>query len=102
MLFDDDHAIHNDLIDLTCKMLEDIVIKITEFMPKDGVLGTTTKSALLTLISEGNRFPPNYFWDSERKRLNFDEQGKIRGVKRGRAMLLLMSAMVSRGLITTV
>ncbi|CAF0757635.1 unnamed protein product [Brachionus calyciflorus] len=66
-----------------------------------GIVGTTAKSALLSLISEGNKFPDNYFWDEEKERLKFDENGKIRNINRGRAILILMSAMISRGLITT-
>lgn len=72
------------------------------FKPREGIVGTTSKSALLSLISEGNRFPDNYFWDTEKERLRFDEQDKIRNITRGRAMLLLLSAMISRALITTV
>jgi hypothetical protein len=34
--------------------------------------------------------------------LKFDEKDKIRNITRGRAVLLIMSAVVSRGLITTV
>jgi hypothetical protein len=36
------------------------------FQPKEGISGTNTKSALLSLISEGNKFPDNYFWDIEK------------------------------------
>ncbi len=70
--------------------------------PKEGIIGTTSKSALLSLISEGNKFPENYFWVTEKERLKFDEKEKMRSVTRGRAVLLLMGALVSRGLITTV
>jgi hypothetical protein len=58
---------------------------------------------MLSLISEGNKFPDNYFWDTEKDRLVFDQEtGKIKKITRQRAILLLMSTTISRGLITTV
>ncbi|RNA10585.1 relA-associated inhibitor-like [Brachionus plicatilis] len=100
-LFDVDSLINSQCIQTLCQNVEEICQRISEFMPKEGIIGTTAKSALLTLISEGNKFPENYFWDGEKERLKFDENGKIRNINRGRAILILMSAMISRGLITT-
>jgi hypothetical protein len=58
---------------------------------------------MLSLISEGNKFPDNYFWDIEKERLVFEQEtGRIKKITRERAILLLMSTTISRGLITTV
>ena len=54
------------------------------------------------MISEGNKFPDNYFWAAEKERLKFDDKEKIRTISRGRAVLLIIGAMISRGLIATV
>jgi hypothetical protein len=76
---------------------------------------------LLSIISEGNKFPDNYFWETEivRKKqikfkvkilififyqeiIEFDEKGKTRNITKQRAILLLMSVCISRALVTTV
>lgn len=40
--------------------------------PKEGILGTNpSKSALLNLISNNNKFPDIYFWETEKVNQDF-------------------------------
>jgi hypothetical protein len=67
VLFDPKNNIYESCVVALCQNIEEIVQRVTEFMPKEGILGTNpVKSALLTLISNGNKFSDNYFWDSEK------------------------------------
>jgi hypothetical protein len=44
------------------------------FQPRDGVLGTAKNSAVSALIQDGNPFPDNYFWQSEKVKYFFFNQ----------------------------
>ena len=82
-LFDQNSTNYKMCIETVCRGLENLTQKITEFMvnfvwlilakfmsffckPKEGILGTNKKSALLSIITEGNKFPDTYFWDTEK------------------------------------
>ena len=71
ILFDPNNSIYSACVIALCQNIEEIVQRVTEFMPKEGILGINpAKSALLNLISNGNKFADNYFWDSEKVKLH--------------------------------
>ncbi|CAF0970934.1 unnamed protein product [Rotaria sp. Silwood1] len=91
---------HSEAIQIIGITLQIIIPKITEFMPKDGVLGTEKNSAVSALIQDGNPFPENYFWRCERELLEFDHL-KVINITKQRAKLLLIGIFLFRALITT-
>ncbi|CAM4878265.1 unnamed protein product [Rotaria socialis] len=91
---------YSDAIGIIGTTLKTVISKITEFMPKEGVLGTEKDSAVSILIQDGNPFPEKYFWDCERKLLEFDNL-KVINITKHRAKLLLIGIFLFRALITT-
>lgn len=87
-------------IDAIGDALRNVVSRIVDFMPKDGVLGTGKSSAVSNLLQNGNPFPSNYFWDCEKEHLEFIEN-KVININRKRAVILLTGIFIFRALITT-
>ncbi|CAF3561273.1 unnamed protein product [Adineta steineri] len=80
--------------------IKNIISKIIQFMPQDGVLGTTKKSAISSFLQDGNSYPERYFWQCEREYLDFDNS-KLINITKQRAILLLIGLFIFRALITT-
>ncbi|CAM2713429.1 unnamed protein product [Rotaria socialis] len=87
-------------INLIGQVLKNVISKIVDFMPKDGVLGTAKNSAVAALIQDGNPFPDNYFWQCEKEILEFNKT-KIINITKQRAILLLIGIFIFRALVTT-
>jgi hypothetical protein len=66
ILFNLDHELYSPCVDIITTSVIDIIQNICEFLPKEGILGTNHNSALVSLISNGNRFPDFSFMDVER------------------------------------
>ncbi|CAF2525734.1 unnamed protein product [Rotaria sp. Silwood2] len=90
----------SEAIQIIRNTLQIVISKITELMPKDGVLGTEKNSAVSALIQNGNPFPENYFWQCERELLEFDHL-KVINITNQQAKLLLIGIFIFRALITT-
>ncbi|CAF5106553.1 unnamed protein product, partial [Rotaria magnacalcarata] len=88
-------------INLIGQVLKNVISKIVDFMPRDGVLGTAKNSAVAALIQDGNPFPDNYFWQCEKEILEFNK-GKLINITKQRAILLLIGIFIFRALVTTV
>ena len=56
---------------------------------------------MLYLIIDGNKFPSSYLLDVEQDRLEFDEHFRVKNVTSEKAMFLLMSSFITKGLVTT-
>ncbi|UJR35904.1 hypothetical protein I4U23_028647 [Adineta vaga] len=80
--------------------LKNIISRIVDFMPKDGVLGTSKTSAIAALIQPGNPFPENYFWQCERELLDFNKT-RLVNITKQRAIILIIGSFIFRGLVTT-
>ncbi|CAM4822853.1 unnamed protein product [Rotaria magnacalcarata] len=91
---------YSGAIDIIGTTLKTVISKITEFMPKEGVLSTEKGSAVSALIQDGNPFPEKYFWDCERELLEFDNL-KVTNITKSRAKLLIIGIFLFRALITT-
>ncbi|CAF0753356.1 unnamed protein product [Rotaria sp. Silwood1] len=91
---------YSEAINVIGQALKNVISKIVDFMPKDGVLGTAKNSAISTLIQDGNPFPDNYFWKCEKDILEFNKS-KIINVTKQRATLLLIGIFIFRALVTT-
>ncbi|CAF2052016.1 unnamed protein product [Rotaria magnacalcarata] len=87
-------------INLIGQVLKNVISKIVDFMPRDGVLGTAKNSAVAALIQDGNPFPDNYFWQCEKEILEFNK-GKLINITKQRAILLLIGIFIFRALVTT-
>ncbi|CAF0732903.1 unnamed protein product, partial [Didymodactylos carnosus] len=93
---------YDEAIKLICEALKNVISKIVDFMPRDGVLGSSQYSAISALIQDGNHFPDKYFWQCERKQLEFnDSNEKTVNVTKQRATLLLIGVFIFRALVTT-
>lgn len=67
LFIDDKQSTHHELcINTLNQYIDNIITKITEFMPKEGILGTNHNSALISLLMPGNQYPDNYFWQCEK------------------------------------
>ncbi|UJR10133.1 hypothetical protein I4U23_014352 [Adineta vaga] len=91
---------YTDAIETIGNAMKDIISKIIQFMPKDGILGTTKTSAISIYLQNGNPFPDNYFWQCEREHLEFDHL-KLINITKQRAILLLIDLFIFRALVTT-
>ncbi|CAF2650945.1 unnamed protein product [Rotaria sp. Silwood2] len=91
---------YSEAINVIGEALKNVISKIVDFMPKDGILGTAKNSAVSALIQDGNPFPDNYFWQCEKDMLEFNK-AKIINVTKQRATLLLIGIFIFRALVTT-
>ncbi|CAF1679146.1 unnamed protein product, partial [Adineta ricciae] len=57
---------YSEAIETIGNAMKDIVSKITQFMPKDGILGMTKTSAISIFLQNGNPFPDKYFWEYDK------------------------------------
>ncbi|CAF3539007.1 unnamed protein product [Adineta steineri] len=80
--------------------VKNIISRIVDFMPKDGVLGTSKNSAIAALIQNGHPFPDNYFWQCEKELLEFNKS-KLTHITKQRAILLIIGSFIFRALVTT-
>lgn len=101
VLFKPDHELYNPCVDIMCNSVVDIIQKVTEFMPKEGIIGTNSSSALIPLISNGNRFPEAEFMEIEKDRLEFDEYSRIKNINQDKSMFLIMHSFITKGLVKT-
>ncbi|CAF0730608.1 unnamed protein product [Rotaria sordida] len=91
---------YSEAINIIGQAVNNVISKIVDFMPKDGILGTAKNSAVSALIQDGNPFPDNYFWQCEKNILEF-HKSKIINITKQRAILLLIGIFIFRALVTT-
>ncbi|CAF0857596.1 unnamed protein product [Rotaria sordida] len=91
---------YSEAINIIGQAVNNVISKIVDFMPKDGILGTAKNSAVSALIQDGNPFPDNYFWQCEKNILEF-HKSKIINITKQRAILLLIGIFIFRALVIT-
>ncbi|CAF1128025.1 unnamed protein product [Rotaria sordida] len=91
---------YSEAINIIGQAVNNVISKIVDFMPKDGILGTAKNSAVSALIQDGNPFPDNYFCQCEKNILEF-HKSKIINITKQRAILLLIGIFIFRALVTT-
>ncbi|PAA58205.1 hypothetical protein BOX15_Mlig022147g2 [Macrostomum lignano] len=81
--------------------IENTVFQITDIMPSSGILGTHRKSGIFEMMRTGNLYPRGYFYDMERKMLDFDEDGRTSKISDADGQMLIIGMFLTRALVET-